>query len=177
MSNDKLEKLLLLAQTDELSDAQRKELDALLEKTASARALRDDMDALLTAVRETPLPRNVDPTVLRRIEIQGRRELTGPARNAQTSFLRLWRPAIASGIAAILLLSLGIRYIGQNQGPPDFAGIPELDRTEYAWDIEDEEVDDLYNLLALAVGGIEDAGIDGDEELLRELLSLEGLNI
>ena len=76
-----------------------------------------------------------------------------------------------------MLLSLGIRYIGQNQGPPDFAGIPELDRTEYAWDIEDEEVDDLYNLLALAEGGMEDAGIDGDEELLRELLSLEGLNI
>ena len=93
MSNDKLEKLLLLAQTDELSDAQRKELDALLEKTASARALRDDMDALLTAVRETPLPRNVDPTVLRRIEIQGRRELTGPA---PVSYTHLTLPTIYS---------------------------------------------------------------------------------
>ena len=181
MSEEKLERLLLLAQTGELSDVQRKELDTLLAQTESARAYRDDMEAMLSAVRDTPLPRDLDPMVMRRIEIQGRRAMNTRERRSPASILLTWRPALASGIAAIALLFLGIRFVQQNEGNAESAGVTEADqpveRMEFAWDIEfDDEVEDLNDLLALAEGDLDAVG-DSEDELLQELLKLEGINI
>jgi anti-sigma-K factor RskA len=185
MSEERLERLLLLAQTGELTDSQRKELDTILAQTESARAYRDDMEAMLSAVRETPLPRDLDPMVMRRIEIQGRREVNTTKPRSHASFLHLWRPALASGIAAIALLFLGIRFAQQNQGSAESAGTTGtsqvVETMELAWDVEfDDEVEDLNDLLALAEGGLEvpqDAGGDSEDELLQELLNLEGISI
>ena len=48
---------------------------------------------------------------------------------------------------------------------------------EFAWDIEfDDEVEDLNDLLALAEGDLDAVG-DSEDELLQELLKLEGINI
>jgi len=186
MSEENLERLLLLAQTGELTDSQRKELDTHLERTESAVAYRDDLEAIVSAVRETPLPRDLDPMVMRRIEIQGRREMkTSPSRN-RVSFLHIWRPALASGIAAIVLLFLGIRVAQQqNQGMANSgAGVeiaPSIEPMELAWDVEfDDEVEDLNALLALAEGDLDVSGdttVDSEEELLQELLQLEGISI
>jgi anti-sigma-K factor RskA len=180
MKTKPVQELLLLAQTGELDEAQRARLETMLAEDKEARTYRDDLDRIFNGVRSTPMEQDVNPFVLKRIESQARAHTEGgrqgARRGGEVRMIQMWRPAIASAVAAVLLLFFGMTFIRQQkaetaQAPPVPATSAEVEML--AWDVGlDADIEDLNEILAMAGDGIE-----GMDDLVNELIRLEGLSI
>ncbi len=99
MNSSSLERLLLLEQSRELSPAQRKQLDAALDASAQARALRDQLRLIASSLP----PPDARPAPGAPLRIAAR------LRHAPSSsaFRPAWKSTLAA--AAALALLLGVR--------------------------------------------------------------------
>ena len=110
MNTQKLEQLLLLEQSGELSPKQRRQLDAELAVSAEARQSRNELRGLAVAI--PPPAAQAAPDAARRIAAR-----LHPAPKPAFAFLPAWKPALAA--AAALALLLGVRTFRSNPAPAD----------------------------------------------------------
>ena len=93
----------------------------------------------------------------------------------------MWRPAIVSAAAAVVLLFLGVSFFRGQQAPEQTVreAPAAAEETLLAWDQDlDTEIDDLFDVLAMAGDGLDDgAETEGIDDLVNELIDLEGLQI
>ena len=140
MNTRKLEQLLLLEQSGELSEKQRRELAAELAASAAARRLRTAIQGLAAAL--PPVPAAPAPGAAARIAAR-------LAKNRQpvAVFRPAWRPALAA--AAALALLFGVRtYQGRPRSAADAVAIASAAAEEEEWaDPLDAEFTELENLL------------------------------
>lgn len=138
MKTNKLEKLLLLEQSGELSSGQRCRLEHELQVSDKARKLRADLCVLRGSINEPDV--ELSPWTVARIDAR-LREKSRPAFNPSV----LWKPALA--LAAGLTLISGIFNFNENQisSAPAVAviGTTEVD----VWSVPFEE--DLHRLETL----------------------------
>lgn len=108
MNTQKLEQLLLLEQSGELSPKQRRQLDAELAASAEARQARNELRGLAAAILTPAAP----PATTEAARIGARlQQASKPA----VAFLPAWKPAFAA--AAALALLLGVRTYHAHQLP------------------------------------------------------------
>jgi len=135
MNTSKLEQLLLLEQSGELTAKQRRELEAELAASAEARALRDELRGLAAALPNPAAARAPDAAE----RIAARLE---PSRTPAPVFRPAWKPALAA--AAALALLIGIQAF---RGPRPSAAVQtaavQTTDIETATVVEDEWTDPL----------------------------------
>ena len=146
MNPARLEQLLLLEQSGELSPRQRRELDAQLAASAEARRQRDDLRRLAAAL---PAPA-AQPAPGAAAQIAAR--LRQPARPA-FNLLPAWKPALAA--AAALALLLGVRAYRAAPGTAEPAPAVAAAAAEEEWtDPFETEFTELESLItALSADG------------------------
>jgi hypothetical protein len=142
MKTNKLEKLLLLEQSGELSSGQRGRLEHELQVSDKARKLRSDLRMLSGSINEPDV--ELSPWTVARIDAR-LREKSRPAFNPAT----LWKPALA--LAAGLTLISGIFNFNENQisSAPAVAviGTTEVD----VWSVPFEEDLNRLETLIMAI--------------------------
>lgn len=138
MKINKLEKLLLLEQSGELSPKQRCQLEHELQVSDKARKLRSDLSMLSGSINKPDV--ELSPWTVARIDAR-LREKSRPAFTPSV----LWKPALA--LAAGLAIISGVFNFNQNQisSAPAVAvtGTTEVD----VWSVPFEE--DLHRLETL----------------------------
>jgi anti-sigma factor RsiW len=141
MNNQKLEQLLLLEQSGELSPKQRRQLDAELAASAEARQLRNALRGLAAAI---PAPSaQPAPDAAARIDARLR-----PSSKPSFAFLPAWKPAFAA--AAALALLFGVRTYHAHNSPvaPESAVAAIAVEEEEEWtDPLDAEFTELESLI------------------------------
>ena len=181
---------VLLEQSGELESREQDALAKHLDGCAECRAYREGLSAMISAAREMPLGSDVSEFTIRRIMAAGERAHT-PAGRRQAAggrFIELWRPALMSGAAALLLILFGIQFAGRTSSPvaqapgPD-AGVIDGQETDLlAWDAGlDDELEMIESLLAMATDdangfGLQENGTSLDQ-LAEELIELESWSI
>ena len=142
MNPTQLEQLLLLEQSGELSPKQRRQLDAELAASATARQLRGQLRGLAAAL-PTPAAQPA-PDAARRIDAR-LRQAAQPA----FAFPPAWKPALAA--AAALALLLGVRTYHAHKSPvasdPIVASIVAEEQEEEWTDPLDAEFTELESLI------------------------------
>ena len=139
MNTQKLEQLLLLEQSGELSPKQRRQLDIELAASAEARALRNGLRGLAAAI---PAPA-VQPGPDAAARIDARLQQTP---KPSFAFLPAWKPALA---AAALALFFGVHSFRANhaQAPAESAAVAAAAEEEEWIDPLDAEFTELENLI------------------------------
>ena len=171
-----MEQWVLLRQAGELGPWRTRRLERLLARDAALRAFAADAEQLSRAARawsvSQPPPHTAEAIHAR---------LSAPAdRTAEWVFQpgrhRAWWPALA-GAAALALVALGLWF----RGPAEPAAVADSGEVELALDAwVDAELDALQDIVAW----VDDTGangeaalVDEEEQLIRELLALEGHTI
>lgn len=141
MKPKQLEQLLLLEQSGELTDKQRRELEARLAASADARRLREELRRFAAAL---PVPA-VQPAPGAAARIATR--LRQPAKPSFT-LLPAWKPALAA--AAALGLLLGVRTFRPDPNPgADDSAVASAPAQEEEWfDPLEAEFNELESLIA-----------------------------
>jgi hypothetical protein len=143
MKSGKVEKMLLLEQTGELTAKQRSRLVRELAVSGNARRMRDELNTISKAVvKKDTAP---DPWAARRIDSRLRAEKT-PARTV----VRLLKPVFA--LAACLLLAAGLWNFHGKQNP-SVSDVVSVTTELNVWnDPLEEDMSKLENLI-LAISG------------------------
>jgi len=140
MNTQKLEPLLLLEQSGELSSKQRRQLDSELAASENARQLRDQLRQISAAI---PAPTaQPAPDAAARIAACLRQ-----APKPTTAFRPAWKPALAA--AAALALLLGVRtFHAKTQVLPSPA-LASVTAEEDEWtDPLEQDFTELENMIA-----------------------------
>ena len=130
------EPLLLLEQSGELTDTQRRTLDAALAADPAARRLRDKLRGLARAIPPAP-----DPAPGAAAQIAARLAQTQTNVRAPL-FLPAWKPALAAAAALALLLGVQLFRPGSPSADTDLA------RSETTATAENTPADDWTDPLA-----------------------------
>ena len=145
MNAQQLEQLLFLEQSGELTDKQRRQLDAELAASADARQLRGQLRGLAAAVPSAAAPA---PDAAARIAAR-----LDQADRPASIFLPAWKPALAA--AAALALLLGVRAYQAHKSPAATAPVvasSAAEEQEEEWtdplDAEFTELESLMDTMA-----------------------------
>lgn len=170
---------LLLAESDELTPDGCDALERHIADCAPCRAYRIEMDRMVTAFRDVRLDRDVRDDTLRSIRKEAEAEPGGAFRRSparEESIVTLWRPALVYAAAAVVLILVGTPFI--RRSAPELSQAPE--RRVLTWNSTfDSELDDVYDLLALAEGDSSEGAARRDtlDEIADDLLDLEDWQI
>ena len=134
MTPAQLEPLLLLEQSGELTDTQRRTLDAALAADPAARRLRDELRGLARALPPAP-----DPAPRAAAQIAARLQRN---RKSLLAFRPAWKPALAAAAALALLLGVQLFRPGSPSADTDLA------RSETTATAENTPADDWTDPLA-----------------------------
>lgn len=145
MNQKRIERLLLLEPSGELSARQRRQLDKALAADAEARRQRDELRGLAAALP----PGAAQPSAAAVGRIAAR--LRPPPKPA-FAFSPAWKPALAA-VAALTLL-LGVRAFHPQPGAPAPATVSAAAEEEEWTDPLETEFAELESLIA---------GLDADE--------------
>ena len=139
MNAARLEQILLLEQSGELSSKQRRILDAELAANPAARQLRAELQRLAAAIP----PAGAAPAPGTATRIAAR---LGPARPPAAAFPPAWKPALAAAAAFALLL--GVRTYHGKTVPAGATAPAVAAAAEDEWsDPLDADFTELENLL------------------------------
>jgi hypothetical protein len=181
MKRKTMEDRILLAQSGELSPRKRARLERYLEQDSDRRAYREALDGLTRLVRQCRTEEDVSDHALRRIHAAAERGLEARRRPAAHPS---WRPALACAAAALALFAAGLLALHRLRGPSGPERVEHRQAPEAAavtaWDAGlDKEIEALDEMLTLALGNAGDGAPAAEslDELARELLELEGMEI
>ncbi len=148
MNPTPLEQLLLLEQSGELSDNQRRALDTVLAASEPARRLRAELRGLAAALPAPPAGPSPDTVAILAARLAAHKPPVLLARP-------LWKSALAA--AAALALLLGVRAFQSRPASlapaPSLAALEEVE--EWADPLEDDFAELERLLLAIAIDPLE----------------------
>lgn len=144
MNSRRFEKWLLLEQSGELTPGQARKLARLLEQSAEARHLRDDLNALRQAV--PVLDAELPSWTVAKIAARLRDE-----RGSQASGLPVLKPLLAFAVCFLMAAGLLNFREASITSEPGFA-MTEAAGVDVWNDPVEEELDDLENLLVTLSG-------------------------
>lgn len=153
-----------------------------LKACAECRAFQTETEWILAATRHADHQPDVSELTVARIEAAAREGLDRPSGVAgrESSFWTTWRPALAYGAAAMLLLGMGIGYLRSQSADErmvaDSVDLPAS--TTLAWNPAlDVELDTMATVLTLAFDGVEETASESAEDIASDLMALEGWEI
>lgn len=186
MKKKSIQDRILLSQSGELSPRERSRLEEDLERDASGRAYRADLDALAAMSREPSSRPDVSEATVQHIHRAAADATHAAGSKRARRQVTSWTPALAYAAAALVLLATGaflvqrLRVPGademaREQTPPSPAATEAL-----SWDDPfDAEIEALDEMLAMVFAEDEEEGSASEslDDLAAELIELEGIEI
>lgn len=177
MKRNELERLILLQRSGELSSRQERRLQKSLDSDLEARNLVDEIDAICAGAATTRSETRDDAAQLAAIKHAGEREIARKSKTHGTlnaNFYRMWRPAIASAAAALILLTLSyVAWLNQPRQDGEKAnGVAVLADADLKIEEQLTELEQEIDLAWLEYSEITDRD-KGIKELAEEYLEIK----